>query len=449
MKNIQQLPKLAFLIAFSFCLSFGAESTFGENKYVAVTGDDSNPGTKSLPWRTLRAACVRLEPGDRLLVGPGDYIEFKDDGEDTFEDVIFVRTIGTEEEGFQYKPFIGDPNKTTIIKAWNSRCTPRVFGNFDIRGSYIQISGLEIIGDPARTIAPGIGVYSSHDILCKNNVIHDHGGSGISFNQSDMIAAVGNMCFGNATTNPDQGSGISCYQPIRRSPSKRKIGVRMDWNICFNNRNEVPGRFGITDGNGIILDDHYYTQTNDLILGAIDESPDPNGAGTPQISTSSELLEGEGEPELIQVPLPYDRTSLVRNNFCFRNGGRGVQIYLVDDAKVTGNYLINNVKSQGLFENLPTDESEVPLFLNGELSSTDSTRVSISRNWLFATSPLSVAGNEFYFLLDPLSPRGNSWRKNRYFNLGHGDLYSLAGLSDSDANLAKDANFKGYWFWWR
>lgn len=155
-------------------------TSLAENRYVAVIGDDSNPGTRALPWRTLRHACVSLEPGDRLLVGPGDYVEFNDDGESTFEDIIFVRTVGTAEEDFAYKPFIGNPNKVTQIRAWNPRCAPRVFGNFDIRGSYLRIQGLEIIGDPARSIEPGIGVYSSHGISCIGNVVYNHGGGGIS-----------------------------------------------------------------------------------------------------------------------------------------------------------------------------------------------------------------------------------------------------------------------------
>jgi hypothetical protein len=438
MKNFRRtLTAVAFLTL--FVADFASlDICFAEDRYVSIAGDDSNPGTQELPWRTLRSACVRLEPGDRLLIGPGDYVEFEDDGESTFEDIIFVRTVGTEEENFAYKPFIGDPEKITWIKALNPHGRPRVFGNFDIRGSYIRIQGLEIIGDPERSIDPGIGVYSSHDIACVGNVVHNHGGGGISFNQSDMVSARGNVCFDNASTNPNQSSGITSFQPILRSPSNRKIGVRFDWNICFKNRNEVLGDSGITDGNGISLDDHYYTQTNNLITSAIAGVADPDGAGVPEISTREELDEDDSENESIQIPLPYARKSVVRNNLCFDNGGRGVHLFFADKAVVTGNFLVANLRSPELTDDLPADEDGNPFFFNGELSSVDSTNAVFRTNIAIAFGPRSVAANEFYFSLEPVRKRGNFWKGNSYFNFGLGGLVSISGLDESKSSLVKD-----------
>jgi hypothetical protein len=432
--------------AFLVLIFVAPRNSFAENRYVTVTGDDSNPGTLALPWRTLRRACVSLEPGDRLLVGPGDYVEFKDDGESTFEDTIFVRTIGTAEENFAYKPFIGNPDKVTQIKAWNPRCAPRVFGHFDIRGSYIRIQGLEIVGDPLRSLEPGIGVYSSHNISCICNVVHNHGGGGISFNQSDMVTAIGNVCFDNASTNPNQSSGITSYQPILRSPADKRIGVRFEQNICFRNQNVVPGEFGITDGNGISLDDHYYTQTNNLTLAAIAGLPDPEGAGDPKIDTLAEIADAETESDVQQVPLPYSRRSLVRNNLCFNNGGRGIHLFLADNASVSGNFLAGNLLSSELFENLPLDETGIPFFLNGELSSVDSTKVVFRSNVAIANSVFTVAANEFYFTLEPTSKRGNVWRRNLYLNFGCGDLYSISGLDESKSRLVRDTFWSNFWF---
>ena len=440
MKLSSRTFSLLLLTTF-FVVTFASGLALAENRFVAVTGDDSNPGTEELPWRTLRTACLSLNPGDHLLVGPGEYVEFNDDGVDDFQDTIFLRSVGTEEEGFPFLPFVGDPDNPTVIRPWKRRSRPRIHGHFDIRGSYIQISGLEIVGKPERTIESGIAVFSSHDICCMNNVIHDHGGGGISFNQSDMVSALGNICFSNAMTNPNQSSAISTFQPIRRSPSDKQFGVWFQFNVCFDNRNEVPGDFGITDGNGIILDDHYYTQTNQLIHDAIAGLADPDGAGIPTIEAAvqeNEAEEGQ-EPSTTLVPLPYNRKSFVANNLCFGNGGRGAHAFLADGAIFWGNVVFNNLQSEELFANLPTDDEGTPFFLNGELSSVDSTDIYFGYNVAIATRPTAVAANEFYFSLQPAQFGGNAWKGNRYFNF-RGDLYSVVGIPELESNLVRDVD---------
>jgi hypothetical protein len=42
--------------------------------YVATTGDDANPGTRSSPFRSLSKAVSVLKPGETLLVRAGTYV---------------------------------------------------------------------------------------------------------------------------------------------------------------------------------------------------------------------------------------------------------------------------------------------------------------------------------------------------------------------------------------
>ncbi len=46
----------------------------GQTFYVATTGNDSNPGTKAQPWRTIQRALGRLRAGQRALVRGGTYV---------------------------------------------------------------------------------------------------------------------------------------------------------------------------------------------------------------------------------------------------------------------------------------------------------------------------------------------------------------------------------------
>jgi len=41
--------------------------------YVSLTGSDGNVGTLEAPWRTLRSAVAKLQPGDTLYIRGGDY----------------------------------------------------------------------------------------------------------------------------------------------------------------------------------------------------------------------------------------------------------------------------------------------------------------------------------------------------------------------------------------
>jgi len=38
--------------------------------YVSTSGDDSNPGTEVLPWRTIQKAADTVGPGDVVYVNP-------------------------------------------------------------------------------------------------------------------------------------------------------------------------------------------------------------------------------------------------------------------------------------------------------------------------------------------------------------------------------------------
>jgi hypothetical protein len=46
----------------------------GKTYFVAKNGNDSNPGTRSRPWRTVQHAIDRLRPGQRALVRRGTYV---------------------------------------------------------------------------------------------------------------------------------------------------------------------------------------------------------------------------------------------------------------------------------------------------------------------------------------------------------------------------------------
>jgi pectin methylesterase-like acyl-CoA thioesterase len=70
---------LALLIAFLMLVSMIPGTTFaadtGAEYWVAVTGDDANPGTETAPFATIQAAIAASSAGDTIHVAAGEYIE--------------------------------------------------------------------------------------------------------------------------------------------------------------------------------------------------------------------------------------------------------------------------------------------------------------------------------------------------------------------------------------
>ncbi|MFZ4763408.1 MAG: right-handed parallel beta-helix repeat-containing protein [Roseimicrobium sp.] len=63
---------VTFALAFTL---FGAWGLRGADYYVAAAGDDTGPGTKEQPWRTISKAAATMRAGDTGHVLPGTYNE--------------------------------------------------------------------------------------------------------------------------------------------------------------------------------------------------------------------------------------------------------------------------------------------------------------------------------------------------------------------------------------
>ena len=62
-----------------------------------AAGDDSQPGTKEKPWRTINASLPKLKPGDTLLLRGGTYFEN-----------VYCAIVGTEKEPITIRSYPGE-----------------------------------------------------------------------------------------------------------------------------------------------------------------------------------------------------------------------------------------------------------------------------------------------------------------------------------------------------
>ena len=385
------------LIALVF--SFAASSALNAaNFYVSTDGDDANPGTASHPFRTVSEGALALAPGDCLFVYPGVY---RDEGD------IFLRFVGPA-PSFEFLPIVGSPNAITrIIGIKHRGKKPIIQGNLDIRGAYIRVSGLVLRGDRAK-LEPGIGIYESHNVTIKNCSVYNHGGGGIAFAQCDLVCALNNWVGFNAYTNPNQSSGISLYQSVKRTESDRYYGAVIAGNICVGNENKVPPIEGgtITDGNGIIADDFLYTQDTGIVQEAMLGTVDPG------LATGVPVIEFDEDG----APLSYSRHTLIKRNTTLFNGGRGIHSFLADNIHIVSNLSYFNLKSSELTDGLPRDAvTNDPFFVYGEINLTDSQNCWVSGN-VGVTDEMDAAGGaEQFFERGPEGTDSSNWWNCNWF----------------------------------
>jgi len=142
-------------------------AAFGQSnssRYVATTGDDSNPGTQTAPWRTVQHAADSVHAGSTVNVRGGVY-----------EELINISGSGNATDG--YITFRSYPGETAVLDAEHLTPSGRS-GVVTIQNkSYVRIEGFEIrnFHTAEHRLTPlGISVIGSgsHIELLKNNVHH-------------------------------------------------------------------------------------------------------------------------------------------------------------------------------------------------------------------------------------------------------------------------------------
>ncbi len=152
--------------------------------YVSPTGNDSNPGTETLPWKTLAKAGSAATAGATVFIKQGVYRE------------RFVPVnSGTADKPITFTSYPGD---SVIITGVGMMPPPGwLDGLVYIRNlSYIKISGLKIL----NSAHVGIVVEVCSHITIEKNYVDSTFSPGIKVHASDYIIVDGNEvvrgCFG-------------------------------------------------------------------------------------------------------------------------------------------------------------------------------------------------------------------------------------------------------------
>lgn len=171
------------VLAFALFLIFvcaGVSQSQGRVFCVSTSGSDTNPGSESLPWRTIQKAAGTLVAGDTLYVKAGIYRER-----------VVPKNSGTDSG--HVITYASYPGQTATIDG-TGVAVPDFEGLFYILGKkFITVSGLKIINAGFNgSHAYGIGAENSSNITIQKNITYRTYSSGIGVWNCSNVVVDGN-----------------------------------------------------------------------------------------------------------------------------------------------------------------------------------------------------------------------------------------------------------------
>lgn len=341
------------------------------NYYVSTSGNNTQAGTESNPWKTIKHAINKVSAGDIVYVKAGEYYE----------------QLNINKNGNVSLPIIFKGVGNPVIRNGSN--------NVRLSGKHLVFDGFEV----RNTNESGI-VISGSDIEVKNCIIHDHSGSGVLVLTSTNITISGGEIYNNNVGLTVGGKatnllfdGIDIYS-TGGSNGKQKAGIKA-WNgggttnwVLTNLKIHDHPAYGaeIMPSSSARLYDVFMTDCHFY----------NNGIGAP---ASIPGITFRAANLLIQR---VTNGTLERNIF-ERGMGWGVDIYTSNKYKVFNNLFLNNYDSQ----NNPVGPG-----FGLEINASDETEV--YNNTFY--------GNETAFLISYLYS-GHDWPPGKFRVSAHNNIF--------------------------
>jgi hypothetical protein len=280
-------------------------------KFVSPDGNDSNAGTDSAPYKTINHGISQLQAGGTLVIKQGTYTvnsgSFVEGNSNAY--LPIANKNGSANAWFK---IVGDPrgSRPKIYAPWDGSSWQAFY---IFQSSYIHLQYLEVYSNSSDAIRGKVsGVFSrnSHHVKVYDVWAHDGGGCGVCGQGSNHMEIRGNHVWNTSNWNEYNTSGISLIGVSNGgggpdssvSDSGGQYTNFIVGNLLWNNEAKVTfvaaPQWGVTDGNCIIMD----------------------------------------------VTNQQWRT-LIANNICSDNAGRGVHAVHYNNADFFNNTLYQNVRS--------------------------------------------------------------------------------------------------------
>jgi parallel beta-helix repeat protein len=181
--------------------------------YVSSAGDDSNPGTISLPFRSISKAAHEAKPGSKVIVRGG-----------TYEEVVLIPVGGTAEHPITFE---SGPGEQVIVDGSNA---PPNTDLVQINASYVSFKGFTV----RNATRGGIAAWGTHHVEIANNKVHGSQKAGIWVGHTEVGQSYANViarnevwdnCLENSARASSRGwpQGIS----LQASDNSTVVGNRV------------------------------------------------------------------------------------------------------------------------------------------------------------------------------------------------------------------------------
>ena len=306
--------------------------TIAQDFYVSDSnGSDNNSGTLEAPFKTINKGISMVSAGGTVYVMDGIYQNENygnvDPSTNTNMNNQHVATINKSGSEGAYITLRNYPGHLPKIQ-FDGRGGIVISNNMN----YIIVEGFEVEG-PAQDINyemaeadrdykievaededdstnynhsyfSGKGIWGGygahHNIIIRNNIVHDTCGSAIRFNDSDHILIENNIVYNSNWWTSSASSAIVLAESVAISGDNTDdIKMIIRGNIVYNNWNRI--RFYVT------------------------QLPDNSGNNNPNYGTANfqSIWDGQGIYVTRSDP-EYAGTFLFENNLCLNNGKNGI-----------------------------------------------------------------------------------------------------------------------------
>ena len=298
--------------------------------YVSPNGSDSNPGTASMPWRTIQKAANTLVAGESVYIRQGTYYEH-----------VVVANSGSQGKFITFQNFPGE----TVFIDGDKSCPSYWSGLFYMTNkAYIRIIGLKLIN------SNHIGMLASN---CNNIYIQDCEVScsedgGIVFEEGSNAFVSNCDIHHNNDIGPSAGHEAVSFDNIDTFEIKY-------CDVHHNEEEGIDAKYGATNGN-IHHNNVYENNGPNIYISAVNNINvynnrvhDTSGLYGPKsgIMLSVEASYNYNQDNLYGINL-YN--NLIYNNYCgisfwTENGAFSYTNY--HDIYIINNVIYNNTKNSG------------------------------------------------------------------------------------------------------
>ena len=323
--------------------------------YVAPYGDDTNPGTIDMPWRTMRKPANTLQPGETVFVRGG-----------TYREIVAPAFSGLPGQYITYQAY---PGEEVVIDGGNSRA----YGFYLYRINYVRVNGFTIRNaNGEEGSSAGIELEHSSNNQIINNTIENNTMDGIF-----IVGDSSNNAIRDNTINSNERSGIFLYansgKPSNNTISGNTVsfnsfdyGTEMNAIMVENgDGNVIEGNMIMNNAHGALLiglDSSFNIVQDNYISGnsAKDYYRDRASVSFWHTTGPGNVMRrnivigtvgggfGEGAPIYFGSGIILDYATggvIVENNLVYDNTGCGIDVFNSSNNTVFNNVFYSNKDS--------------------------------------------------------------------------------------------------------